>query len=191
MPRRVSLPDIYMLQTFFPTLLLLLLLHSGIYQPPHARLHPGLCSTLCHDSYREWSKEKIQNGKRSGCYVYEEASEGEVAQSCPTLCNPVDYSPPGSSLSLGFPRQEYRSGFLLQGIFLTQGSNQHLPHCKQILYRLSHQESPMKKQGDCLKEIRSGNYGSSAINGLWHGRRKIPAIPDWSHIWCSPFRTGW
>ena len=25
-------------------------------------------------------------------------SESEVAQSCPTLCDPVDYSPPGSSI---------------------------------------------------------------------------------------------
>ena len=29
--------------------------------------------------------------------------------------------------------------FLLQGIFLTQGSNPGLPHCRQTLYRLSHQ----------------------------------------------------
>ena len=32
--------------------------------------------------------------------------------------------------------------FLLQGIFPTQGSNLGLPHCKQTLYRLSHQGSP-------------------------------------------------
>ena len=32
-----------------------------------------------------------------------------VAQSCPTLCNPVDCSPPGSSVH-GIPRQEYWSG---------------------------------------------------------------------------------
>ena len=32
---------------------------------------------------------------------------------------------------------------LLQGIFLTQGSNSHLPHCRQILYNLSHQRSPL------------------------------------------------
>ena len=32
--------------------------------------------------------------------------------------------------------------FLLQGIFLTQGSNPGLPHCRWILYRLSHQGSP-------------------------------------------------
>ena len=31
---------------------------------------------------------------------------------------------------------------LLQGIFPTQGSNPGLPHCRQILYRLSHQGSP-------------------------------------------------
>ena len=31
--------------------------------------------------------------------------------------------------------------FLLQGIFLTQGSNPGLPHCRQTLYHLSHQGS--------------------------------------------------
>ena len=31
---------------------------------------------------------------------------------------------------------------LLQGIFLTQGPNLGLLHCRQILYHLSHQESP-------------------------------------------------
>ena len=30
--------------------------------------------------------------------------------------------------------------FLIQGIFLTQGSNPCLPHCRQMLYHLSHQE---------------------------------------------------
>ena len=29
--------------------------------------------------------------------------------------------------------------FLLQGIFLTQGSNPGLPHCRQRLYHLNHQ----------------------------------------------------
>ena len=35
-----------------------------------------------------------------------------VTQSCPTLCNPMDQSPPGSSLSMGFPRQECWRGLL-------------------------------------------------------------------------------
>ena len=33
----------------------------------------------------------------------------KLLQSCPTLCSPVDCSPPGS-LSMGFSRQEYWSG---------------------------------------------------------------------------------
>ena len=36
-------------------------------------------------------------------------SQSEVAQLCPTLCDPMDCSPPGSS-SMGFSRQEYWSG---------------------------------------------------------------------------------
>ena len=36
-------------------------------------------------------------------------SESEIAQSCPTLCHPVDCSPP-APLSMGFFRQEYWSG---------------------------------------------------------------------------------
>ena len=36
-------------------------------------------------------------------------SESEVAQSCPTLCDPMDCSLPGSSV-WGFSRQEYWSG---------------------------------------------------------------------------------
>ena len=45
--------------------------------------------------------------------------------------------------SMGFSRQGYWSGFhfLLQGIFLTQGSNPGLPRCRQMLYPLSHQGS--------------------------------------------------
>ena len=31
-------------------------------------------------------------------------------QSCPTLCDPMDWSPPDSSLFMGFSRQEYQIG---------------------------------------------------------------------------------
>jgi len=34
---------------------------------------------------------------------------------------------------------------LLQRIFPTQGSNPGLPHCRRILYQLSHKGSPIKK----------------------------------------------
>ena len=48
-----------------------------------------------------------------------------VAQSCPTLCDPIDCSPPGSSFPRDFPGKNTGVGchFLLQGIFPTQGSN--------------------------------------------------------------------
>ena len=41
--------------------------------------------------------------------------------------------------------EEYGVGchFLLQGIFPTQGSNLGLPHCRQMLYPLSHQGIPI------------------------------------------------
>ena len=42
-------------------------------------------------------------------------SESEVAQSCPTLSNPMDCSPPGSSVH-GISRQEYWSGVPLLSI---------------------------------------------------------------------------
>ena len=67
-----------------------------------------------------------------------------VAQLCPTLYNPVDCSPPGSSIQGDSPGKNtgVSCHALLQGIFPTQGSNPGLPHCRQILYRLSHQGSP-------------------------------------------------
>ena len=58
----------------------------------------------------------------------------EVTQSCPTLCNPMDYtySPPGSSVDgiLQAGILEWGCHVLLQGIFPTQGSNPDLPHCE-------------------------------------------------------------
>ena len=151
-------------------------------------------------------------------FLHGEEMETLVVQSCPTLCSPMDCSPPGSSV-LGisqarvwsallcllqgvFPTQgsnlhllsllHWQAGFLplvpmcvcvcvcissvqfscsvvsdslwphglygqwnspcqntgvgnlslLQGIFPTQGSNPGLPHCRQILYQLSHKGSP-------------------------------------------------
>ena len=44
--------------------------------------------------------------------------------------------------------------FLLQGIFPIQGSNLGLPHCRQILYQLSHQGNPLR----VLTSVRGGCY---------------------------------
>ena len=67
-----------------------------------------------------------------------------AAQSCPALCDPMDCSEPGSSVCgiLQARSTGVGSCFLFQGIFLTQGLNSTLPHCRWILYYLSHQGSP-------------------------------------------------
>ena len=67
-----------------------------------------------------------------------------VAPSCLTLGDPVDCSPPGSSVHGDSPGKNTAVGChaLFQGIFPAQISNPGLPHCRWILHCLSHQGSP-------------------------------------------------
>ena len=55
-----------------------------------------------------------------------------VAQLCPILCDPMDCSPPGSSVHGDSPGKNTGADChaLIQGAFPTQGSNQGLPHCR-------------------------------------------------------------
>ena len=65
---------------------------------------------------------------------------GLVAKSCPTLCDPMDCSPPGSSVHGIFKARMLGRGgggcfhFLLQEIFPTKGLNSHFQDCRWILY---------------------------------------------------------
>ena len=63
-----------------------------------------------------------------------------------TSLRPMDCSPPGLRLlcpwNLPVKNTSVSCHSLLQGIFRTQGLNPGLPHCRQILYHLSHQGSP-------------------------------------------------
>ena len=67
-----------------------------------------------------------------------------VVQLYPTLCDPTDCSPPGSSVHGDSPGKNTGVGrhALLQEIFPTQASNPGLLHCRWMLYCLSHQGSP-------------------------------------------------
>ena len=69
-----------------------------------------------------------------------------VTESYLTLCDPMGCSPPGSSVH-GILQARILEwvATVLQGIFLTQGSNPGLLHCRQILYYLNHQGSPPPK----------------------------------------------
>ena len=64
--------------------------------------------------------------------------------SCVWLCDPVDCNLPGSFV-LGILQVrilELLAISFSRGIIPTQGSNPGLPHCRQMLYPLSHQGSP-------------------------------------------------
>ena len=89
-------------------------------------------------------------------------SESEVTQLCLTLCDPTDCSLRGSEEPLSpwnFPGKSTGVGchFLLQGIFPTQGSNPGLLHCRQTLYRLSH-------EGDLNDEVTSEEMGKIPLS---------------------------
>ena len=68
-------------------------------------------------------------------------TESEVVQSCLTLVTPWTVAHQASPSIQDSPGKNTEVGchFLLQGIFLTQGSNPGLLHCRQTLYPLSHQ----------------------------------------------------
>ena len=117
-------------------------------------------------------------------------SESEVAQSCLTLCDPMDCSPPGSSIHGIFPGKNTRVGchFLLQGIFLTQGSKQGLLYCRRTLFCLkSHwqagplpQVPPGKTYGFCRTGLSYKTHRSplglalrTQMNRVLHRRRAI------------------
>ena len=59
-------------------------------------------------------------------------SESEVTQSCPTLRDPMDCSPPGSP-SMGFSRQEYWSGVPLPSPS-DSSSGQKFSDCELLIY---------------------------------------------------------
>ena len=64
----------------------------------------------------------------------------KLLQSCPTLCNPVDCSPPGSSVHRILQARilDWVAMPFSRGFFPTQGSNSSLLHCRQNLYQLRH-----------------------------------------------------
>ena len=77
-----------------------------------------------------------------------------VTQLCPTLCDPMVCSPPGSSVHGDSPSKNTGVGCrsFLQGIFPTQGSNPGLPHCRRIL-------KPAELPGKCSEQGKLNHIG--------------------------------
>ena len=75
-----------------------------------------------------------------------------------TLLHPWDFASKSTGVACHF---------LLQRIFPTQGQNPGLPHCRQTLYRLSHQGSPTKTKLQFLlsqNEILSQSFRDQMIS---------------------------
>ena len=102
--------------------------------------HPGGPRLLHLLHWQQGSLPPVPPRKPSHMYVLCGAS----LLSCLTLCNPMDCSPPGSSVHRDSPGKNTGMGChaLLQGISPAQGLNPGLRHCRRILYRLSHQGNP-------------------------------------------------
>ena len=84
----------------------------------------------------------------------------EITQSCPTLCDPIAYQAP---LSMGFSRQEDWSGLPFPSPGDLPGSG--IEHCRQTLYRLSH-------QGSSLKILKSFKKKNAFFSQFW--RLEVP-----------------
>ena len=100
-----------------------------------------------------------------------------IPQSCPAVCNLMDCGLPGNFCPWNSSGKNIGMGchFLLQWIFPTQESNLGLPHCRQILYHLSHLGSPT--QGD--KVLCEG--WCSGTNAPWTVRAiSLPSCPKCS-----------
>ena len=106
---------------------------------PRPFLLPSCLCVSCSPSEMAWNS--ICYGWTVSClqklYWVLTPRKVKVAQLCPTLWDPMDYtySPwnsPGQNTGVG-------SHSLLQGIFPIQWSNPGLLHCRQILDQLSHQ----------------------------------------------------
>ena len=99
------------------------------------------------------------------------AAAAKSLQSCPTLCDPIDSSPPGSPIpgilqarilewvAISFSEKQPNDPLINErikkmcvcvcvcvetGNLRNSGLSPGLPHCRHILYHLSHQESLIK-----------------------------------------------
>ena len=125
----------------------------------------------------------------SCCFVFLEYLPSILYVVClvaKTLCDPMDYSPPDSSVRGDSPGKNTGVGgrTLLQGIFPTQGSNPGLRHCRWIRYHLSHQGSSQystKTELIYSSLIDRLPLDSTSLNAPWVTRSGPDAPSKGSH----------
>ena len=113
-------------------------------------------------------------------------SESEIAQSCPTLCDPMDCSPPGSSIH--FPGENTGVGchFLLQGISLTQAQNSGLLHCRDSLLADPPGNPEFNPWARKIPWRREWLPTLAFLSGKFHGQRSFVGYSPWG---CKQLNT--
>ena len=103
-----------------------------------------------------------------------------IAQSCLTLCDHMNCSPPGS-LSMGILQARILEWVAMSSsrrssqpgkVQRYEGSNLGLPHCRWILYCLSHQGSPRMGVGS-LSLLQGVFLTRESNRGLLHCRQVL------------------
>ena len=90
-----------------------------------------------------------------------------VTHSCPTLCDPVGCSSPGSFVHEDSPGKNIGVGCraLLQGIFLTQGSNLCFLHYRGTLYHSATGEAQIEQH--FLENHQEYEFSDYELNMCW------------------------
>ena len=101
-----------------------------------------------------------------------------VAQLYPTLGDPTDCSPPGSSVPgiLQARTLEWAAIPFSRRIFPTQGSNPGLPQCRWILYHLSHQGSPWVSENLTVLGVGLGGLVGTRAVGMQGVYLSVPDV---------------
>ena len=115
---------------------------SAVLEPWHG--HSGLICKLpeCQTHSHWFSLSAPHPGWLSSI-------ESEVAQSCPTLCELRDHSLPGSAVHGIFQARILEWAAIAFSWGSSQPRDRTRVHCRQRLYRLSHQGSPTKQYAPC------------------------------------------
>ena len=102
-------------------------------------------------------------------------SESEVAQSCPTLSDPMDHSPPGSSIHGIFQARVLEWGAIA---FSVGGASSKEPTC-QFRRHWRHRFDPWVGN---IPWRRKWQPTPVFLPGEFHGQRRLAGYSSWSHM---------
>ena len=120
-------------------------------------------------------------------------------QSCPTLCNAADFSPPGSSLSMGFSWQEFWNG-----LPCPPAGDLPLPGMEPVFLSLLHWQagsSPLAPPGGKRGKDSSSTFMLQPVAAISKLHPKVPGVQglsfaagfphiaeDFSTLWIAPYK---